>query len=41
MLMKPQILSTQQMALQKLNELLNNAVFDAEVMQKGLGMPSG
>jgi nuclear pore complex protein Nup54 len=34
----PQILATQQLALQKLTDLLNNALFDADVIRQGLGM---
>jgi len=33
-----QILGTQQLALQKLTDLLNNALFDSDVMRNGLGM---
>lgn len=36
-----QILATQQLALQKLTDLLNNALFDAEVMKQGLGAVGG
>jgi nuclear pore complex protein Nup54 len=35
-----QVLSTQQMALQKLNDLATNAVFDADVMRQALGLLS-
>jgi hypothetical protein len=33
-----QVLAQQQLALQKLTELVQNAVFDADVMRQGLGL---